>query len=70
MEEVGGDRCVHGCFGWVGRWVGWIEENETVRIRCCTSWMGGWVGGRGEGRGEDRLVEEVGGDRSVHGCFG
>ena len=26
------------CMGWVGGWVGWVEEEET--------WVGGWVGWR------------------------
>ena len=21
--------------GWVGGWVGWVEENEAVGMRCC-----------------------------------
>ena len=35
--------------GWVGGWVGWVEENEAVRMRCWTwgVWVGGWVGGWG-----------------------
>ena len=34
--------------GWVGGGVGWEEENEAVRTRCCMlgdGWVGGWVGG-------------------------
>ena len=29
--------------GWVGEWVGWVEEDEAVRMRCWTLWVGGWV---------------------------
>ena len=40
---------------WVGGWVGWVEENEAVRMSCCGAigGCGGWVcvGGRGERRG-------------------
>ena len=34
-------------FGWVGGWVGWVEENEAVRMSYCELgiWVGGWVGG-------------------------
>ena len=31
--------------GWVGGWMGWIEENEAVRMSCCelgVGWAGGW----------------------------
>ena len=28
---------------WVGGWVGWVEENEAVGIRCCGLLGGGWV---------------------------
>ena len=31
--------------GWVGGWVGWIEENEAVRMSYWTlgvGWVGGW----------------------------
>ena len=45
--------------GWMNRWmkergwelierwvVGWVEENEAVRMSCCEGgWVGGWVGG-------------------------
>ena len=42
LEEVGG-----WVGGWVGGgWVGWVEEDEAVRMRCCMSYMGGWVGGK------------------------
>ena len=26
--------------GWVGVWVGWVEENEAVRMRCCELGVG------------------------------
>ena len=29
----------------VGGWVGWIDEDEAVRMSCWTLWVGGWVGG-------------------------
>ena len=35
IKEAGGG-------GWVGRWVGWVEENEAVR-RCWNRLLGGWV---------------------------
>ena len=35
--------------GWVGGWVGWVEEEQVVGMRCCGllrgGWVGGWVGG-------------------------
>ena len=37
----------------MGGWVGWVEEDEEVRMRCCGlglgGWVGGWVGGLGRG---------------------
>ena len=30
---------------WVGGWVGWVEEEQAVRMRYCMLWVGGWVGG-------------------------
>ena len=41
---TGGDSTTHHCLyrekegGWVGGWVGMIEETQAVRMRCC---MGG-----------------------------
>ena len=33
------------CFWvWVGGWVGWVQEEEAVGMRCWGSWVGGWVG--------------------------
>ena len=29
--------------GWVGGWVGWVGENEAVRMSCWRTWVGGWV---------------------------
>ena len=34
--------------GWVGEWVGWVEEKEAVRMSYCELGVG-WVGGEGEG---------------------
>ena len=36
--------------GWVGGWLSYyihrkVEENEAVRMRCWTLWVGGWEGG-------------------------
>ena len=46
--------------GWVGGWVGggWVEENETVGMRCWT--LMGWVG-RGEEGGSNELLSDWGG---------
>ena len=41
--EEGG--CLDGESEWVGGWVGWMEENEAVRMSCCGLWMDRWVGG-------------------------
>ena len=52
--------------GWVGEllymlydWVGWVEEEEAVGMRCCgllgCGWVGGEIGGK-EGRGRRRRV--------------
>ena len=30
-----GDQALWGGFGWVGGWVGWMEEDEAVGMRCC-----------------------------------
>ena len=49
-------RMLEGCLVGKGRWVGgWVEEDETVRMRCwsavlicmrgCVLGVGGWVGG-------------------------
>ena len=35
---------VQGLFGWVGGWVGWVEEEQAVGMRCCGLGVGGWVG--------------------------
>ena len=29
---------------WVGGWVGCVEEDEAVRMRCCGGLGGGWFG--------------------------
>ena len=31
--------------GWVGGWVGWVEEEDAVRVSYCGFGMDGWVGG-------------------------
>ena len=57
---VGGDggwvpALVFWFWGEVGGWVGgsvvyrMIEEDEAVRMRCWSLWVGGWVGGGGGG---------------------
>ena len=30
--------------GWVGGWVGWVEEEQAVRLRCWELGVGRWVG--------------------------
>ena len=48
MRERVERRRLETFFGWVGGWVGWVEENEVVRMSYCgllLGWVGGWVGG-------------------------
>ena len=56
-EEVGKGKGLGEVGGWVGGWVGlgWVEEDEAVRMSCCELGVrvGGWVDGGG--------VNEVGG---------
>ena len=48
VEGGPGLNVEHCLVGWLGRWVGWIEEDEAVRMSHCEVgvwWVGGWMGG-------------------------
>ena len=48
--------------GWVGGWVGWVQEEEAVRMGYWNKWVGGWVGdlpvGSSTGRSSDSSQRE------------
>ena len=44
-EHLAHSLVTAGIGGWVGGWVGWMEEEEAVRMSYCDAQVGGWVGG-------------------------
>ncbi len=63
-HRLGTEGLLFGCLNkWVGGWVGWVEEIEAVRLRCCDGgegWVSGWGGGDGDAAYLERRAKDTG----------